>query len=121
LLAECGLRNGESGANPQPRDDEARPPASIAGPRHRSPRPPRPPLRLVHRGLRHARPKGCEGVARRPAVDDHRRNRGRRRAARRDRGAGRCCRIGRRPLRRDRLHCGGVLLQLTYHRLSCSG
>jgi predicted ATPase len=42
------------------------------GKRGRSPRPPRPGLRLVHRRPRPAGPEGREGVARGPAVDDRR-------------------------------------------------
>src|SRR5262249_37574440 len=45
------------------RSDESRAPVARSRQAHRSAQPPRPDLRLVHRGLRHARPAGREGSA----------------------------------------------------------
>ena len=50
------------------RRDEPRPAVARSRPAHASPRPPRARLRLVHRGLRHARPQRGQGPARRTCV-----------------------------------------------------
>ena len=82
LLAENKLDEGQASLaasdphRPSPtseiagiaRRPRSRPAVGRAGPARRSPRPPRPGLRLVHRGLRHRRSERGKGAARRAGV-----------------------------------------------------